>query len=257
VLLEGSEQAHDTLFHPVSGAKGGVQGKLDGVRWRNYKAIRQTGGSPDCSGAQGNITRHDPPLLFDLDEDPAESTALDVAVEPHRSALGSIKAALEAQMASVNGTMQSVCNYATVLDAEPCKFLPKSCRTDDPPTPPTPPPPPTPAAPTPVPPPTPVGTCDAGQWYNGSIPWNKQGPKKPFDKPVVTESASDCCDLCNSPTNRHLGCRFWCWSGEKGRACYMKAAVTLSPAGPHPAAGYVSGSIFPWPKAPGAAVAEQ
>ena len=37
----------------------------------------------------------------------------------------------------------------------------------------------------------------------------------------------------------------------------MKAAVTLSPAGPHPAAGYVSGSIFPWPKVPGAAVAEQ
>ena len=41
---------HTTLFHPVSGAKGGVMGKLDAIRWNDpatgeqWKAIYQTGG---------------------------------------------------------------------------------------------------------------------------------------------------------------------------------------------------------------------
>ena len=49
VLLDGSERGHETLFHPNSGASG-PNGQLDGVRWRNFKAIYQTGGAPDCSG---------------------------------------------------------------------------------------------------------------------------------------------------------------------------------------------------------------
>ena len=245
VLFAGSEEAHTTLFHPNSGAKGAVMGKLDGVRWKHYKAIFQTGGAPDCTGAQGAITTHDPPLLFDLALDQAESNALDVTVEPHKSALVSIRAALAAQMRSVNTTFQSVVDNGEDINAEPCVYLPKSCRTDNPPTPPTPPPPPTPVPPTPVPPPTPVGSCNASQWYNGTIPWNKQTPRPPFATPVQTDSAVDCCDLCNNPTNRALGCRFWCWSGPKSKACYMKVSVTMST--PHAASSYISGSIFPWP----------
>ena len=82
VLLHGSEKGHETLFHPNSGMEGAVMGKLDGVRWMNWKAIYQTGGAPDCTGNIGTIARHDPPLLFDLEKDPAESTALDTSTEP-------------------------------------------------------------------------------------------------------------------------------------------------------------------------------
>lgn len=82
VLLSGDDSAgHVTLFHPNSGASG-ADGKLDAVRWNNggkaWKAIFQTGGAPDCAGNKGNVVTHDPPLLFELTVDPAESNALDV-----------------------------------------------------------------------------------------------------------------------------------------------------------------------------------
>ena len=70
LLLGKTKTAHTTLFHPNSGASG-VYGGLDAVRHLNFKAVYQTGGAPACGGARGNDTRFDPPLLFDLDADPA------------------------------------------------------------------------------------------------------------------------------------------------------------------------------------------
>ena len=73
-------------YHPNSGASG-VNGWLDAVRFKNYKAIYQTGGAPGCSdhgkGAPTKGARaihrlggpSDPPLLFDLTNDPAEAHA--------------------------------------------------------------------------------------------------------------------------------------------------------------------------------------
>ena len=58
-------------------------GKLDGVRWKQWKAIYQTGGAADCAGKLGTIMSHDPPLLFDLSRDSAESKALDTSTEPY------------------------------------------------------------------------------------------------------------------------------------------------------------------------------
>ena len=81
VLLDGSEDGHETLFHPNSGASG-PNGQLDAVRWKNWKAIYQSGGAPDCQGNTGEVQRHDPPLLFDLSTDPAESIPLDVTKAP-------------------------------------------------------------------------------------------------------------------------------------------------------------------------------
>jgi arylsulfatase G len=180
VLFNGSDQAHTTLFHPNSGSSG-VDGKLDGVRWKNFKAIYQTGGAPDCTGSKGNVLTHNPPLLFDLDSDPAEQFALDTTKDPHAAAaLTSIVAALAAQMHSVNSTMVSVVNTTTMVSSEPCAHFPTTCRTDakpapptPPPTPPTPPPPPSPPAPPPAPAP---GThCNSSAFYNGTIPWSHQG----------------------------------------------------------------------------------
>ena len=51
VLLNGSEHGHTTLFHPNSGASG-IPGKLDGVRWNQYKV------SPDAN----SLVLQPPPL---------------------------------------------------------------------------------------------------------------------------------------------------------------------------------------------------
>jgi hypothetical protein len=88
-LLTGKTQsAHTWLFHPNSGASG-VNGWLDAVRYMQYKAIYQTGGAPGCSdhgagrptpGAtkiHRNGGTDDPPLLFDLEKDPAGAWLLD------------------------------------------------------------------------------------------------------------------------------------------------------------------------------------
>ena len=72
---------------------------------------------------KGTVTHHDPPLLFDLQLDPAEEHALDTTQEPYKTALASVVAALAAQMHSVNNTMQSVVNYTTTLSAEPVKSI--------------------------------------------------------------------------------------------------------------------------------------
>ena len=92
IVQEGSEQGHVTLFHPNSGAKGAVMGKLDGVRWKQWKAIYQTGGAADCAGKLGTIMSHDPPLLFDLSRDSAESKALDTSTEPYACCISTVLA---------------------------------------------------------------------------------------------------------------------------------------------------------------------
>lgn len=231
VLLEASETGHETLFHPNSGASG-EPGQLDAVRWQNYKAIYQTGGAPDCTGSKGDSVRHDPPLLFDLSADPAESVALDVTVEPYKGVLVQIESKLEAQMRSVSGTFQSDVDYSTDLQAEPCANYPASCRSDY-----------VPPAPTPPAPPAPLGRCNASEWFIDAIPWNKQSPRAPFKTPEQTNTAVACCDLCNSDVNRQLGCRFWAWASSG--TCYMKVSVSLADVA-HTANGYTSGSIYDW-----------
>eukprot|EP00040_Diaphanoeca_grandis_P029083 m.169355 g.169355 ORF g.169355 m.169355 type:complete len:639 (-) comp31562_c0_seq1:99-2015(-) len=239
VLLAGSDEGHVTLFHPNSGASG-VDGALDGVRWKNWKAIYQTGGAPDCKNNKGNIVRHDPPLLFDLAVDPAEQIALDTSKDPYKSVVASIAAALAAQMHSVNTTFQSVVNYTTALPSEPCVHYPKSCRSDGLTPPPTPPTPPTP--PSPPTPPTPQRTpmCNSSAWFNNSIPWMKAEPKAPFSKGVDTPTPSACCQLCATPDNVKLGCQFWTYTGG---VCYMKASVRMGDK--REVNGATCGSIYP------------
>ena len=141
--LATAAAGHTTLFHPNSGydvKKSGVPGKLDAIRWndpltgKQWKAIYQTGGIPDCAGSSGNITRHDPPLLFELGADPGETTALDVTEPAHAAALTKIIAVLAAQMHSVNTTFASVTNDSVGLVFEPCAQYPTSCRSAMPPT---------------------------------------------------------------------------------------------------------------------------
>jgi hypothetical protein len=188
VLFQGSEQGHVTLFHPNSGQKGSIDGKLDGVRWKNWKAMYQTGGAPDCSGALGTVLTHDPPLLFDLDRDPAESNALDTSTEPFKTVVATIAGLLAAQMHSVNTTMQSITDYSTAVADEPCAHYPTSCRSNEPaPGPPAPPP----APPAPPGPPAPAAKCTF--LPNTGFAKSKQVPGHRND-PAATEQA--CCNLC-------------------------------------------------------------
>eukprot|EP01063_Lacrimia_lanifica_P000406 TRINITY_DN101_c11_g1_i1.p1 TRINITY_DN101_c11_g1~~TRINITY_DN101_c11_g1_i1.p1 ORF type:complete len:532 (+),score=167.88 TRINITY_DN101_c11_g1_i1:43-1638(+) len=133
VLFHGAETAHTTLFHPNSGASG-VNGALDAVRWNDdhgnqWKAIYQTGGAPACGGGHGTVAHHDVPLLFNLAEDPAESTALDTAAAPYKAVVEEITRLRAAQMQSVNGTYRSVVDYSAGVQYEPCAGYPTDCRS--------------------------------------------------------------------------------------------------------------------------------
>ena len=114
-----SDQAHTVLFHPNSGSSGLV-GWLDAVRYNNYKAIYQTGGAPDCAKNKGNVTRHEPPLLFDLTADPAESTPLDPSKSSVQAVIATITGLRAAALKSASVTFHSFANYAEVTADEPC-----------------------------------------------------------------------------------------------------------------------------------------
>ena len=132
--------------------------------------------------------RHDPPLLFDLDRDPAESKALDTSAEPYKTVVASIAGLLAAQMHSVNTTMKSVTDYSTALADEPCAHYPTSCRSTVPKPGPSPPPP---APPAPPGPPAPAAKCTF--LPNTGFAKGKQVPGHRND-PATSEQA--CCNLC-------------------------------------------------------------
>jgi hypothetical protein len=220
LLLSDDSARHLTLFHPNSGSSG-VDGKLDAVRWnhgdKQWKAIYQTGGAPDCTGSKGNVTTHSPPLLFELGGDPAEATALDVTQPEYAAAVTSIEALLATQMHSVN-TQRRVVNYNVSISDEPCAHFPKSCRTS--------------TAPSPPPdPPHSQPMCTAESWFNNTIPWQKTSPQPPFQNPISTCAAT-----------ADLGCAYWTWLSS-GNSCYLKTSVAMGNSRSEP--GVTCGSIYP------------
>eukprot|EP00050_Salpingoeca_kvevrii_P019850 m.91310 g.91310 ORF g.91310 m.91310 type:complete len:533 (+) comp8600_c0_seq3:4174-5772(+) len=126
VLKGQSQTGHKALFHPNSGS--GEYGQLDGVRLGNYKAIWQTGGVPGC-GSHSPPTHHEPPLLFDLEKDPAETSPLSLDDPANQKVLQDIRQALADKMQSILSTPHSKADYAMDTDSEPCcnRSLP-ACR---------------------------------------------------------------------------------------------------------------------------------
>lgn len=119
VLLGNASAGHDELFHPLSG-QWGQWGSLDAVRHGDYKAIYLTGGSFDCQDRLGSLGHRDPPLLFNLAEDPAESTALDTSVSPYKEIVAKIAASKAAKLNNINTTPRSTVDWKAVQDLEPC-----------------------------------------------------------------------------------------------------------------------------------------
>ncbi len=116
--LFGTTQ-HTTLFHPNSGASG-IDGVLDAVRYLQFKAIYQTGGAPDCQKNKGNITSHNPPLLFDLSVDMAEAAPLDPSNATVRGIIDKIGQLRKEKMHSILTTYHSIATYLTDAQDEPC-----------------------------------------------------------------------------------------------------------------------------------------
>merc|ERR1712190_556906 len=79
VLFKGSTQHHQYLFHPDG------KGNLNAMRLGELKAFWQTYSAGACNhksgelDGNGNIKNHDPPLIFNLTADPAESTPIKVS----------------------------------------------------------------------------------------------------------------------------------------------------------------------------------
>eukprot|EP00656_Telonema_subtile_P043815 TRINITY_DN50118_c0_g1_i1.p1 TRINITY_DN50118_c0_g1~~TRINITY_DN50118_c0_g1_i1.p1 ORF type:complete len:248 (-),score=50.60 TRINITY_DN50118_c0_g1_i1:62-805(-) len=111
VLLNGSDSAHHTLFHPLSGACG--SGELKAMRLGQYKAVWQTGGAPGCEQPAAPCVVHDPPLVFDLEADPSESAPLDLGNVTVGAVLEKMEQEMASKMANVQGTARSVANYST------------------------------------------------------------------------------------------------------------------------------------------------
>ena len=121
------------MFHPLSGACG--SGGLGAARLGKYKAVWQTGGAKGCGEAKGAACKaHAKPLIFDLEADPAEATALDPETDPAvAKAAAALEAARKAKVLDIDSTPRSVADYsqnATGRAANCCdsKHMECSCQ---------------------------------------------------------------------------------------------------------------------------------
>ena len=113
VLFDGSDQGHELLFHPDQ------NGTLSAVRYNQYKAYYTTYSSDDgaCGGRQGLKFDHNPPLIFDLSHDLAESTP----IVPPQSVYDAINQGLEAKLKDIASTPHTTVDYRMGgLDARAC-----------------------------------------------------------------------------------------------------------------------------------------
>ncbi|KAJ8037949.1 Arylsulfatase G [Holothuria leucospilota] len=109
------------LYHPLHEYENGLyNGKMGAVRMDEYKAMYMTGGIPECGGLYGPSTRHDPPLLFNVKEDPMESTPIDPASSEYQSVLMEVNQALVDLEQSLLQDNTSVVDYTFNYCVMPC-----------------------------------------------------------------------------------------------------------------------------------------
>lgn len=133
-ILEGkSNNGHEVLYHPNSGVTH-PEGEIDTIRMGSYKVYWKTGGSTGCSkSCDGKIAPeviHNPPLLFNVEIDPAESTALTEKTEPkYHELLDKAQELKSYIVADIKADNTSVVDYSMGPKGYPCcdstKFL---CR---------------------------------------------------------------------------------------------------------------------------------
>ncbi|XP_016056964.1 PREDICTED: arylsulfatase G [Miniopterus natalensis] len=119
VLFGGSQTGHRALFHPNSGAAG-EYGALQTVRLERYKAFYVTGGAQACDGGVGPERHHEPPLIFNLEDDVAEAAPLEPGSAEYQSVLPEVRGALADVLHDIAGDSVSRADYTRDPAAVPC-----------------------------------------------------------------------------------------------------------------------------------------
>jgi len=129
VLLGRAADAHPHLFHPSCELKG----QLNAGRLGRYKAIWEIGGVPQCGGGRAELTVLDEPLIFDLVEDPAESTPLQVSTPAIAKVLADITALRSQLLDNIASTARSEADWgssAAGRSANCCNPNTVNCRCE-------------------------------------------------------------------------------------------------------------------------------
>eukprot|EP00116_Pleurobrachia_bachei_P014913 sb/3475175/ len=88
------------------------------MRWNSYKIYFATNPKPDCNGSTGTgFHYHDPPLVFDLSVDPAESTPLTNLTMEFYETIDKFRDDIHK---SIEGTFKSTVDWSGNSDAIPC-----------------------------------------------------------------------------------------------------------------------------------------
>ncbi|XP_026936294.1 arylsulfatase G isoform X3 [Sagmatias obliquidens] len=119
VLFGRAQAGHRVLFHPNSGAAG-EDGALQTVRVERYKAFFVTGGARACDGSVGPERHHEPPLIFNLDDDVAEAAPLDRGSAEYQRVLPEVRAALSEVLEDIAGDNTSRADYSQDPSVTPC-----------------------------------------------------------------------------------------------------------------------------------------
>uniref|UniRef100_A0A8B9R3H4 Arylsulfatase G n=1 Tax=Anas platyrhynchos TaxID=8839 RepID=A0A8B9R3H4_ANAPL len=133
VLFGQSDEGHEVLLHPNSGAAG-KDGAIEALRLAQYKAFYTTGGAKACDGSVGPEERHQPPLIFNLDRDIQEQEPLDVASAEYQAVLPAISRAYTRALEDIATDNVSVADYSRDPAAVPCCSAQHvACRCQAPP----------------------------------------------------------------------------------------------------------------------------
>jgi arylsulfatase A-like enzyme len=129
VLTKGSDTGHVTMYHPHGASA------ITAMRYMQYKAHFVTGGASGCinatghsGGKGGESIKHDPPLIFNLDSDPSESSPVDPSTIP--DIMLKINASINGFKASCANTFHSKTDYSSNPNDRPCgNHSSACCRT--------------------------------------------------------------------------------------------------------------------------------
>ncbi|XP_037666724.1 arylsulfatase G isoform X2 [Choloepus didactylus] len=119
VLFGGLQTGHRVLFHPNSGAAGEF-GALQTVRLQRHKAFYVTGGARACDGGIGPQQYHEPPLIFNLEDDVAEAVPLEIGSAEYQTILPRIRQVLAGVLQDIADDNVSRADYTQDPLAAPC-----------------------------------------------------------------------------------------------------------------------------------------
>ena len=112
IFFNQATKVRDWLYHP------NVQdGNFSTLRYLNYTGHFVTWGAPGCNQSQSPFITHNPPLIFDLSVDPAQSTPL---TNPDPNLINLFMTEFTNIWYNITHTYRSITNYSQKIGNEPC-----------------------------------------------------------------------------------------------------------------------------------------